>query len=296
MKVIFIMISVIAVLGFGAKEGFAVEGDINSALDARFIAEFSSGRYGHEPLSRDTVEVIIGTPYAGNVIPFWGLTYDACRFQVLFLQNEIHTAGDIIGFSFMPSSDAVGTYNHIVMKCCYTNVSQLSNIFDDNYSGNTPVEVMNDSGLLVGGSANVWIPWVISFPYNNIDNLLVEIRWNGDNNINVPLWRTETSVPRRLYAWDDSASSGTPQPTGNYVKLTIARTSDVKEEKSIRPEKITLEQCIPNPSSSRTNIKYTLSHPEVVNLCIYNTVGRLIRVYTETLSYWTRSICRAIMV
>jgi hypothetical protein len=176
-------------------------------------------------LSRDTTEVIIGVPTNGNYIPFWGSSYDAMRFQVLFLQSEINVLGDIVTFSWNPSTSTTGLFNNMRVYMCHTSATQLSATFDDNYTGNTPAEVINVPSMTVGGPAGIWYDWDVYFPYNNVDNLLVEVRWNGDGGLGIPMWRTTEAVERRLWAPDDNASTGTLQFTGNYVRLYLTPPS-----------------------------------------------------------------------
>lgn len=284
---VFVTMAAFIIPVIGIKECIAVEGDIDPAADLECI-NLVPNPINHAPATRDTIEVIIGSPVIGNVIPFWGASYNASRFQVLFLQSEINIAGDIISFAFMPTTSTIGTYNDVRMYCCHTNVPQLSSVFDDNYAGNTPVEVMNEPVLAVGGTANEWMPWDINFSYNNVDNLLVEIRWNGDNNINVPFWRTGEAIPRRLYAWDDNATTGSLQNTSNYVRLIIV-TTGIEEETSVRDHRILLGQNIPNPFSKLTKINFDIGHStKDAELKIYDVTGRVVKSFDFSSSYAPR--------
>lgn len=249
---------------------FAVEGDVNSDVPS----PIRPGAFG-----RDTVEVIIGSPYIGNVIPFWGQSYNACRFQVLFYQTEINISGNIIKFAFMPSSSGfvTGDYYRVKVLFCHTSVSQLSASFDLNYTGNTPVEVLSAETLTVGGAQNVWMDLPVDFPYNNLDNLLVEITWSGDAGTNIALWRTSESVPRRLYAWSDQATTGTLQNTGNYVRLTIDTGIGVNEVNEPVVSSNTRLCATPNPFMDRTSISYEIAAFTSVTLDIYDAMGRLVK-------------------
>jgi hypothetical protein len=195
----------------------AAEGDVEITLDN----EYKTITHKPELQSRDTTEVIIGVPAFGNYIPFWGSTYDAMRFQVLFLQSEINTLGDIVTFSWNPSTPNTGSFNNIRVYMCHTSATQLTSTFDNNYMGNTPVELINEPTMVVGGPAGTWYDWDVYFPYNNMDNLLVEVRWNGDGGLGIPMYRTTEAVERRVWAPDDNASTGTTQFTGQYVRLYL---------------------------------------------------------------------------
>ncbi|HID31800.1 MAG TPA: hypothetical protein EYP24_00275 [bacterium (Candidatus Stahlbacteria)] len=154
-----VVMKFLMIIGVLAINLLGVTGDVGSPPISRL--------YETSVVSRDTIEIIIGTPVAGNVIPFWGYEYDACRFQVLFLQTEINTQGNIIQFSFMPTTNAVGTYNNVRVYFCHTSVSQLSTTYDDNYSGNTPVKVIDEPTMQVGGTANQWMDWDRQSPRRN---------------------------------------------------------------------------------------------------------------------------------
>ena len=195
------------------------EGDAQIVLSNEDAATSRAVTTTTEPASRDTTEVIIGTPYTGNYIPFWGSSWNACRTQILFLQSEINYAGDIVTFSWRPSTSVTGSFDNFRVYMCHTSATQLSTVFADNYTGNTPVEVMNVPTMVAGGPADQWWDWSVNFPYNNVDNLLVEVRWNGDNGIGVPMYRTTEAVDRRAYVGDDTASVGSTSLTGQFVRL-----------------------------------------------------------------------------
>jgi len=170
-----------------------------------------------------------------------------------------------------------GDYYRVKVYFCHTSVSQLSATFDLNYAGNTPVEVLSAETLTVGGAQNTWMDWNVDFPYNNSDNLLVEITWSGDAGTNIALWRTSESVPRRLYAWNDQATSGTLQNTGNHVRLTIDTGTGVTETKDPAHFSNTVLCIKPNPFVDRTSISYEVAAFTSVTLDIYDATGRLVK-------------------
>jgi len=202
---------------------FAIGADGDIEYSAAITPDtYLKPNFKQETAQRETIEVIIGVQVTGNYIPFWGNSYDACRFMTLYLQSEINVAGQIVTLSFMPSTSSTGTFDNLRVNLCHTSATQLSTTFDANYTGNTPIEVMNEPSLLIGNAGDVWMDWDIAFDYNNTDNLLVEILWNGDGGVGVPIWRTTEAVPRRLYAWNDMATTGTTGTQCYYVKLAIS--------------------------------------------------------------------------
>jgi len=119
--------------------------------------------------------------------------------------------------------------------------------------------------------------WDVYFPYNNTDNLLIEIKWNGDAGTNIALWRTGESIPRRLYAWDDNASSGTQQNTSNHVRLTLV-TNTGSEEFNLPENRSSIAlQIKPNPVSSTASLSYTVNAVSDITLEIYDALGRNVK-------------------
>jgi len=154
----------------------------------------------------------------------------------------------------------------------------LSATFDDNYAGNTPQIHIDTTFFMVGGPANQWLEWPVNFEYDNNSNLLVEIRWNGDNGVGVPMWRTNETIPRRVYNMtSDSATTGTTQNTGNYVKLTIDRGTGIKE--NITKPKLENLTVMPNLVRKSNNIVIRLSEPRQVK--IYDITGKIINSITS---------------
>jgi hypothetical protein len=170
--------------------------------------------------------VVLGTHVSGNVIPWWGGSYDSCRFQCLWLQSEVGTAGYINAVEFEKSDTTSGTYNNVRVWLCHSTKTQLEATFDNNYSG-TPVQVRSGGDLVFSGSgyADIGID-PNKFNYNNSDNLLLEIRWNGDSGTNVPCWRSGAATGR-VYAWDHNATSGSVQVTGQCVRVHIGTMTGV---------------------------------------------------------------------
>lgn len=235
---------------------------------------------GFALLSADTTEVIIGTPVTGNVIPFWGSSYDACRFQTFFLQSEISNPGRIIRFAFQPSSAVTGAYNNFKFYLCHTTVSNLSTTFNDNYSGNTPQLLIDSVSFTMGGTANQWLEWPVSFSYDNTSNLLVEIRWRSDGGVNVPIWRTGNSGTRRVWSFvSDTALTGQGDFAGYHVKLTIERTGVAEEVVLGMSKKQSRLSVIPNPvrNCQRVLLSLPSSLNGVTRLEIYDVAGKLVR-------------------
>jgi hypothetical protein len=166
--------------------------------------------------------VTIGTRVAGNSIPWMGQGAAAMRFQCLWFQNDINYAGYVNAVEFAyQSGRPPAAFNNVRVWFCHTNKSALVATFDDNYAGNTPLQVMDKLTLTLSGTG--WYDIGIDpnkFSYNNRDNLLMEIRWFGDSETNVYCWRSE-GMSARVYAKSHTATSGTVENNSQYIRLHI---------------------------------------------------------------------------
>lgn len=171
--------------------------------------------------------VIIGDRAAGNAVPWRGTGYNSLRFQCLWLQRDLAAAGYVNGVEFEKTSAATGRFNSVRAWLCHTGKTTLERTFANNYTGNTPVEVLNMRSVTVDGTG--WFDLGIRtnrFNYNNASNLLLEIRWNGDDGGNVPCWRS-SQRNSRCYAPDHTASAGTVFNNGQRIRLTIGTMTGV---------------------------------------------------------------------
>ena len=171
--------------------------------------------------------VTIGTHASGNYIPWWGSSYNSMRYQCLWFKSDINTAGYINVVEFEKSSTAAGTFNDVRVWLCHTKKTALEATFANNYTGYTPVQVRTSANLTLSGSGYFDIGITPnSFNYNNSDNLLMEIRWNGDSGTGVPCWRSAQPLSR-VYATSHTATSGSVQNNGQCIRLHIGTMTGV---------------------------------------------------------------------
>jgi hypothetical protein len=112
-------------------------------------------------------------------------------------------------------------YNHGVFQnagvyCCHTTVTELDSTFDENYAGNAPVPAMNPTVLNLVWQNDNWhgLGFDAPFAYNGTDNLIMEFRWQGDDNNSVYDRGWYTPGNRACNASSSTAPSGTPR---NYM-------------------------------------------------------------------------------
>lgn len=165
--------------------------------------------------------IVVGPRAAADVAPWRGASGDAIRFHCLWFQRDVDYAGNVNAVEFEKSSSDSGRFNSVRVWLCHTNKAALEATFNNNYTGYTPVEVLNMRSISLSGTG--WFDLRINsnrFNYDNKRNLLMEIRWNGDDGHNVACWRSSQPYSR-CYAYDHNASQGTVHNNGQRIRLTI---------------------------------------------------------------------------
>ena len=171
----------------------------------------------------------IGTRVTGNSIPWMGQGAAAMRFQCLWFQSDINYAGYINAIEFAyQSGNPPAAFNNVKVWLCHTGKTTLEPTFDNNYTGNTPVQVMDKLTLTLEGTG--WYDLGIDpnkFSFNNTANLLMEIRWYGDSGRAIYCWRSGGTAAR-VYAESHTAESGTVENNSQYIRLHISTMAGVE--------------------------------------------------------------------
>jgi len=166
--------------------------------------------------------VTVETPSDANRVPWRGGLGDGIRFQCLWFQRDIDYAGYLnrIEFSYF-SGTLPASFNNCKILLCHTTKTMLEATFANNYTGNTPVEVFSGTQTLTGSE---WLDIHVTpdtFDYNNSDNLLLDIVWDGDNGRDVFCYRAG-GASRRCYSYTSTATAGTVYTMeAQYIRLTL---------------------------------------------------------------------------
>ncbi|MEE8639167.1 MAG: hypothetical protein V3T41_02030 [bacterium] len=176
-------------------------------------------------------QVVVGTRSGGNYIPFWGQSYNACRFQTLIDKSQINNAGVINEVEFFRywTTGGPGTFNNVRIFLGHTALSALTTTFDSNYK-DTPVEVATISAFVIP-TAQAWFPLKMSktWTYNNTDNMIVEVRWSTDSGLGVPIYSCSFgSGTHRVYNMTDpNARTGTASTLAYHSRLSFSYSTAV---------------------------------------------------------------------
>jgi len=220
----------------------------------------------------DTTWVSVGAPYTQNALPFWGASYDAMRFQTLYMQADINQSGTLAAFCLYSTEDAPSWFYDVRVKLCHTSVTELGTEFAANYGGNSPKTILDADSLLVGTGVNTtWYYFPADFNYNNTDNLLLEIAWRGDQGQTVRFWRNANGATRRLYAPNnDTAAYGSVDGVMAYYARLGFLPTGVSEPRS--PAQIEPGLTVA-PTLGRPPFRLTLPGPGA-DVVVCDVMGR----------------------
>lgn len=155
-------------------------------------------------------------------------------------------------------------------------VTELDSAYETNYDGNKPTEVMARDTLYLRWKNGAWQSFGFDAPfnYNGTDNLILEFRWQGDNDSSVYNLGYYTSGNRAVDAKSSTAEFGTPR---NYMPRfrIFYSTTGVTEGTAKRPANGLTVQAIPNPFRSCVTLRAAGTGP--LTAAVYSAMGRLVR-------------------
>jgi len=156
---------------------------------------------------------------SGNIIPFRGTTYDQIRHQSVYTPDQVGEEGFIRTISFRRvDENSIGTFDNLKIFLAHTELDNLTETFADNYDGelcrvfNLPTYELNAS------NDDEWISFPLNdnFTYDDSRNLLVEIRWDGDDGNSISLRRDSFgTVNKRVF--NSSMGSTTGNADGTLI-------------------------------------------------------------------------------
>ncbi|MFH0816232.1 MAG: DNRLRE domain-containing protein [Methanobacteriota archaeon] len=162
-----------------------------------------------------------GTGTGGNLLPFFGSSYNQMHLQSIFTHDMVGAEGIITEIAFNRTNAAdTGTFNDFRISMAHTDLTAVTTTYADNYDGYL-VEVFPMQTIFVNSSnGNSWIYFDLNgnFTYDSRHNLVVDITWNTDSGDDIPLQR-EIVTGGRCY-------DGIGGATGTIEdRLTVTRFS-----------------------------------------------------------------------
>jgi len=112
------------------------------------------------------------------------------------LASELNFAGDVTRVEWNASAAVTGAgFGDVEITLCETSFNELTPSFAGNYGGNTPALIYSNSWLVVTTTGDQWFGFDCSTPfaYGGSKNLIIEMRWRGDNETTVTSWHFDTT-------------------------------------------------------------------------------------------------------
>jgi hypothetical protein len=175
-----------------------------------------------------------------------------------------------------------GTFYNAEILFCHTPLDQLSDIYDDNYGGNSPVQVFYEPVMTLSWTYNQWHGFSLDapFPYNGVDNLLIEFRWQGDDggDVYVKGWYPPGGN-RVLDGFSLSNPTGNLRTYMNTMRIYYGQA--VEEGTSFRIPGEFHPHSSPEPFRDIVEIRYELSVPGDVTLGVFDASGRRVEILVD---------------
>jgi len=116
------------------------------------------------------------------------------------------------------------------MRLCHTPLAELTENFSDNYGGNTPVLVASADPLDITAPEEGWwsVPDFEPFRYDGVQNLIIEIRWQDDNEESVDMWCFDSGADRFLLSKQYGGETGSLATKLNRFRLTLETDTSVE--------------------------------------------------------------------
>jgi hypothetical protein len=204
---------------------------------------------------------------------------------VLVLSSEMPGPWTLDSVQLLCGSDV---YNHGVflnarVYACHTAVSELDSAYETNYAGNKPAEAVARDTLYLRWKNGDWqsFGFDVPFSYNGTDNLILEFRWQGDNDSSAYNLGYYTSGNRALDAKSSVAESGTPR---NYMPRfrIFYSTTGVAEGCVTLPTDGLALTATPNPFTAGTDISLRSEAGDETRVRIFDAGGRLVRILGQS--------------
>lgn len=180
-----------------------------------------------------------------------------------------------------------GIFYNAYIYACHTNVSELDSTFDENYGGKTPVAAMAMDTLNLQWQNEHWHGLGFNYPfaYNGADNLILEFRWQGDDNNSVYDLGWYTPGNRAVSASSSTAVQGVPRNYMPRFRIFYSVTG-IGEGSRELPQLKMIGRAFPNPFHSRVFIRVESPAKTPLSACVYNSNGRLVRILDKSELSW----------
>jgi hypothetical protein len=169
-----------------------------------------------------------------------------------------------------------GIFLNARVYACHTTATELDSAYETNYAGNKPTEAMARDTLLLRWKNGDWQAFSFGSPfvYNGSDNLILEFRWQGDNDSAVYDLGWYTPGNRALDARSSTAEIGTPRDYMPRFRIFYS-TIGIVEGVVTYPAHGQPVTATPNPFRASVTLHAPGNGP--LEASVYSSAGTLVR-------------------
>ena len=275
--------------------GICIKIGSSPALDEIIIQNNSADQYGGGIYSEDHSNPILNNVVIRNNSAEFGGGIYSIAYSNLDLENiEIsnnsaeHGAGILLSDSSSASLDHVLISNNTGLESpgIYTFRSNLdmsfSTVVGNSYTISNSGVINNAYSLITIANSILWNEsveneyWADSLFTTNITYSLVQGGYSGEGNIDTdPLFCNPDNGDLTLA--ENSPCIGTGENGVHMGAFGVGCDALVIAENNVVPELYTLHQNYPNPFNPVTTLRYDLPEDALVNIIIYDMMGRQIK-------------------
>ena len=176
-----------------------------------------------------------------------------------------------------------GRFDNVRLLLTHTPLTLLTATYDSNYGGNTPVPVMGRAELQLSWQNGEWgsFKFDSAFDYDGISSLLIEFRWEGDNDsaVYVRGWYPSGGA-RVLDGYSLTSPTGTLRDYSNCMRVhySVTGIGDAPGRSRAQPARL---HVAPDPMTSSAVVSYYLSRAGRVSLLVFDASGRVRRTLAD---------------
>jgi len=204
---------------------------------------------------------------------------------VLVLSSEMPGPCTLDSVQMLCGSDVYnhGIYLNARVYACHTTVAELDSVYEKNYGGNSPQAAMTLDTLYLRWQNGAWqgLGFDSPFDYNGADNLILEFRWQGDNDSAVYDRGWYTPGNRAVDAKSSTAERGTPRNYMPRFRIFYTQTGVADGFVSV-PAGEAQVSATPNPFSTGTVIRLRSEHGMDAGASIFDASGRLVKMLRQS--------------
>lgn len=194
------------------------------------------------------------------------------------MASELKRAKKLTELQLKAAVDDASSWGGVDWYVCPTSLSELTDNFNNNYDGNTPVCFYSVPVHTFNVKANEWTGFQFDTPfdYDGVSNLIFETRVkSAPTNSNISFGCKRVANNKVIIEGPYNSQSGSYSPFVQAYRLYYDATEST-EEPFVIINKFTLSNY-PNPFNSVTAIKYHLLNTSHVILTIYDQTGKAVK-------------------